>query len=57
MRKEYVLFALKRPVREITTDLVVEVSNNTGIDELVVEKFLRKNYPQGNIDDFFLSYK
>lgn len=57
MRKEYVLFALKRPVREVTHELVVEVSGNTGIDELVVEKFLRKNYPQGNIDDFFLSYK
>lgn len=57
MRKEYVLYALHRPITGVTKELVIEVSNNTGIDELVVEKFLRKNYPDGNIDDFFLSYK
>lgn len=57
IRKEYVLYALHRPITEVTKELVHDVSNNTGIDELVVEKFLRKNYPDGNIDDFFLSYK
>lgn len=57
IRKEYVLYSLRKPVTCVSVDLVVEISKNTGIDEVVVEKFLRKNYPEGNVDDFFLSYK
>lgn len=57
IRKEYVLLALKTPITGITSDIVETISNNTGIDEKDVEKFLIRNYPQGNIDDFFLSYR
>lgn len=57
IRKEFVLYSLHRPVREITTEVITAVSKNTGIDELQVEKSLRKNYSKGNVDDFFLSYK
>jgi len=57
IQKEYVLLALKTPITGITEDIVTAVSSNTGIDEKAVEKFLIKNYPHGNIDDFFLSYK
>lgn len=57
IRREYVLLALKTPITGITPDIVVNISNNTGIDQVVVERFLVQNYPHGNIDDFFLSYK
>lgn len=57
IRKEYVLLALKTPITGITSDIVQIISNNTGIDEAFVEKFLIKCYPNGNISDFFLSYK
>lgn len=57
IRREYVLLALKTPITSITPDVVEAVSNHTGIDERVVEQFLIKNYPHGNISDFFLSYK
>ncbi len=57
IRHEYVLLALKTPITGITTDVVEKVSHNTGIDERTVERFLVQNYPHGNIDDFFLSYK
>lgn len=57
IRREYVLLALKTPITGITSDIVVEVSSSTGIDEITVERFLVKNYPHGNIDDFFLSFK
>lgn len=57
IQKEYVLLALKTPITGITQDIVRVISNNTGIDEKVVEKFLNQNYSHGNIDDFFLSYK
>ena len=57
IRKEYVLLALKTPITGITPDIIVSISNMTGIDENQIEKFLIKNYPHGNIDDFFVSYK
>lgn len=57
IRREYVLLALKTPITGITPDIVVNISDNTGIDQVVVERFLVQNYPHGNIDDFFLSYK
>lgn len=57
IQREYVLLALKTPITGITSDIVEQVSHNTGIDEQTVERFLIQNYPHGNIDDFFLSYK
>ena len=57
IRREYVLIALKTPITGITSDIVEDISNNTGIDERKIERFLLQNYPNGNIDDFFLSYK
>jgi len=57
IRKEYVLTALKTPITGITEDVVERIVENTGIDEKIVERFLLKNYPNGNVDDFFVSYK
>lgn len=57
IQREYVLLALRTPITGITPDIVERVSHNTGINEQTVERFLVQNYPHGNIDDFFLSYK
>lgn len=57
IRREYVLLALRTPITGITTDIIQTVTHNTGVDERTVERFLIENYPHGNIDDFFLSYK
>lgn len=57
IRREYVLLALRTPITGITPEIVEAVSNNTGVDERTVERFLIQNYPHGNIDDFFLSYR
>ncbi len=57
IRKEYVLLALKTPITGITPDIVQTITHNTGVDEAFVEKFLIRCYPNGNISDFFLSYK
>ena len=56
IRREYVLLALRTPITSISPEIVEIVSNNTGVDERTVERFLIQNYPHGNIDDFFLSY-
>lgn len=57
IRSEYVLLALRRPITGITSDIVIEISNRTGISEQTVENFLIRTYPYGNIDDFFLTYR
>ena len=57
IRREYVLLALRTPITSISPEIVEIVSNNTGVDERTVERFLIQNYPHGNIDDFFLSYR
>ncbi len=57
IRHEYVLLALKTPITGVTPDIVDHISQNTGVDERIVESFLIKNYPHGNIDDFFVAYR
>ncbi len=57
IRREYALLALKTPITGITPDIVEYISHNTGLDEKLVERFLVQNFPHGNIDDFFLTYR
>lgn len=57
IRQEFILLRLKKPVLGITHDIVLEISDRTGIDERFVERFLVQNYPDNNADDFFLWYR
>lgn len=57
MRNEYVLLSLRTPVMGITNKIVTEITQRTGLDENEVDRFLRKRFPSGNIDDFFTSYR
>lgn len=57
IQKEYILLALKTPITGITNDIVIEISNATGIDEQIIEAYLNKYYSKGNIDDFFVAYR
>lgn len=57
IRTEYALLALRTPITEITPDVVHEIVMATGIDEKIVESFLVRVYPHGNIDDFFVTYR
>ncbi len=57
IRHEYVLLALKTPITGITPDIVDYISRSTGIDERQIERFLIKNYPHGNMNDFFVAYR
>ena len=57
IRSEYVLLSLETPITSITSDIVKAVSEKTGIDERYVETFLTRTYPNGNVSDFFASYR
>ncbi|HBZ58022.1 MAG TPA: hypothetical protein DEO49_02580 [Sutterella sp.] len=57
IRREYVLLALTTPITGITPDIVSAICSKTGIAEQTVERFLLSQYPHGNIDDFFVSYR
>ena len=57
IKSEYALLRLQMPITKINEEVVGKIVEKTGIDERFVEKFLRRNFPNGNVDDFFLTYK
>ena len=57
IRQEFVLLSLRKPIKRITSDIVISIANVTGISEIFVEKVLTVNYPHGNTSDFFTSYR
>lgn len=57
IKSEYALLKLKMPITMIDGEVVDIISSKTGIDERFVERFLRKTFPRGSVDDFFLTYK
>ena len=57
IQREYILLTLKTPISKITPSIVQTISEKTGIDEKFIEKFLRKNYSGGAVDDFFAMYR
>lgn len=56
IRKAYIAIALKRPITKITTSLVSEIAEQTGIEAKVVEDSLHKLYPHGSINAFMSEY-
>ncbi len=56
VKQAYVTISLKRPIVGITQDLIVDVSNETGIVPSIVSETLEKLYPHGSIGAFMNSY-
>lgn len=56
IRQAYIRISLTKPIVGISSDLIEEISNNTGINNLLVEDMLQKNYPHGSIGAFMSSY-
>lgn len=57
IKSEYAMLRLIMPITEIDSEVVRIISDKTGIDDRTVASFLRTTFPNGNIDDFFLTYK
>ena len=56
IQQAYIREALKKPVANITPDLVDSVSNQTGIRKDIVEATLLQYYPHGSIGAFMTEY-
>lgn len=57
IKSEYALLRLQTPIIGVDTEVVELIAKKTGIKDNTVESFLIKNFPNGSIDDFFLTYK
>lgn len=57
IKNEFALLRLQMPITAIDREVVEIISARTGIDSRIVESFLIKTFPHGNVEDFFLTYK
>ena len=56
IRAAYIRLSLAKPLTGITPDLIMDITEETGIKEALVEEVLRKAYPHGSIGAFMSSY-
>ncbi len=56
IKAAYIRASLAKPITGITPDLIVDITNETGITADLVEEILRKAYPHGSIGSFMASY-
>jgi len=57
IKSEYALLRLEMPIVSIDKEIVDKIAKRTGINDSTIESFLTKNFPNGSVDDFFLTYK
>nr|WP_027871574.1 restriction endonuclease FokI C-terminal domain-containing protein [[Eubacterium] cellulosolvens] len=56
IRQAYISASMSKPITGINTELIDEISEETGMDLSLVEDVLRKNYPHGSIGAFMSAY-
>ena len=56
VKQAFIAASLKEPIGGITTALIDEIAENTGIESKIVEEVLQKNYPHGSIGAFMSNY-
>ena len=56
IRQAFISYSLKRPIASITPDIIAEIANNTGTNNLLVEQVLYQEYPHGAIGGYLSSY-
>ena len=56
IKAAYIAESLKTPITAITSALIEKISSNTGIDPVLVEDFLMKNYASGSVSAFMTEY-
>ena len=56
IKQAYIRLSLRKPIIEITSDLIAAINSETGIDLALIESTLQKTYPHGSIGAFLSSY-
>lgn len=56
IKSAYIRASITRPISEITSDLIISITNETGIKEDLVIEILQRTYPHGSIGAFMASY-
>ncbi len=54
--QEFISESIKTPITSITAPLVKSIADKTGIPYKEVEKYLKANYPTGNLCGFYANY-
>lgn len=54
--KAYVALSLQRPITKISTSIIDDIVNVTGLTESIVIETLQKKYPRGSIGSFMTKY-
>lgn len=56
VKKIFMSIALNEPVMKITANLIEKISEQSGLQEKIVEEILQKNFPYGAIGAFMTNY-
>ena len=56
IKNAFVAESLKQPISAITASIIDKITEQTGLDEHIVEDTLRKYYPRGSIGAFMTEY-
>lgn len=56
VKTAFITISLKRPIAQITADLIAEIVESTGIIEKAVEEILLECYPRGAVGAFMTEY-
>jgi hypothetical protein len=56
IKQAYIRASITKPITGITPELIAEITEETGIENALVESTLYKTYPHGSIGSFLASY-
>ena len=56
IKSAYIKAAIRKPILGVTPDLIISITNETGIKESLVHEVIQRSYPHGAIGAFMAAY-
>lgn len=56
IRQAFIAYSIHRPVAKVNSDIIFEIANSTGTENLLVETVLYNEYPRGAVSGFLSGY-
>ena len=56
IKSAYIKAAIRKPILGVTPDLIISITNETGINESLVHEVIQRSYPHGSIGAFMAAY-